>query len=197
MGLIPQTLVPCGLPESPEGCGQLFDMAERFLVVVLDTLESFANAEECDGCDPLSGYISLGPPPIAPGRGEGAFIWLVSYNVRAERSQQGLPGGRQATTIFDAQWRVELWESCYPTLGGTDAPEWPSLEYLHEVHRHVYAHALSSYSAMWGAWTDPQDQMYPSCDELRFGPLLPIEPQGGYAGFRWDVSGPIAYSDPM
>lgn len=193
MGLIPSSL-PCDLPDVPNACGQLFDMGERFIAVVLDALDDFVT-DDC-GCENLQGIVSLGEPIVQIGAGEMVAAHLVSWGPRM-RNRPDNPSAARQSARFVAQWRIELWESCYPQIEGNTQPQPIPLGFLHEIHRHIYAHAHTAWRAMWNAWADPADEMYPHCDELAFGDLRPLPPQGTYAGFTWDVAGQIGYATPM
>lgn len=188
---------PCALPDEPESCGALFDMGEAILDVLTAALEPFDDPAICGDCTGITGYVAHGDPTIPFSDVRGALLTVHLQQYAATSTSMGrfnnaaMPGA--ALLTFEASWRIELRESCYPGPEVVaDQPTFPSTELLHEVNRHLYAHGFTAYKALYAAWANKT--LFPDatqCPDLRFGALLPISPQAYMAGWSWDVTGPV------
>lgn len=194
MGLMPTTL-PCDLPDAPSGCAALFDMGEDILDTGMEALEPFMVADEgCPDCPAFDGFVSHGEPPIHPDHCDVLAVWLVDFAPYADDQKVSVPGpARGMIQSWRAHWRVELWEDCYPLIQGDEQPEIPELGLYNEIHRHIYAHGLALYNALFLAWRDNTifGDGNGACIDLLWGQLTPIEPRGTCAGWAFDLTGEL------
>lgn len=172
-------------------------MGEAILDVIVAALGPFDDPAICGNCTGINGYVAHGDPTIPFSDVQGALATVHLQQFGATSTSQGvsnrsaIPGAAQLT--FEASWRIEIREACYPGPEEEgDQPVFPTTTLLHEVNRHLYAHGYTAYKALFRAWKN--GSLFPEarvCPELRFGALLPISPQAYMAGFSWDVSGPV------
>lgn len=174
MPLIPN--LGCDEREAPDACAALFDMGDAILAAGMDALAPFDQDGGC-GCA-LEGYVSLGEP--TPGRCDVLGVHLTNYQAVAPES--GNPSSR-STFAFVANWKIDLYEGCYPTDEGRSQPEGIGLELLHEWSRHAYAHGLALHMALMGL---RRNTPFSTCGQFDLGPLTPIPPSGLCAG--WSVT---------
>ncbi len=189
--MIPQ--VQCDVPDQLGGC--LFPMGQAILDAVVAAIEPYDDPDTCGDCTGIEGLVSLGEPniPIEQVRGAHVAVWLVGYQPTST-SQGGfdratIPGAYPLT--WQASWRIELREGCYPMPVGEEQIQFPSPELLHAVNSHVYAHGEAAYKALFSDWYAGTlfDYAVDCRPELRFGSLTPLAPQVWIGGWTWDVTG--------
>lgn len=187
MGLLPD--VACDDPAPPGSCEALFDLGEYIMLAAMDALEPFVVDDDCG--EPIRGYVSMSDPRVAmEDIACGALIspWLVSYGISpATTSAMNQSATGRVPFVYNAVWRVEFREACYPLDQGTTQPRPMPLDQLHEVHRHIYAHGAAVFHGVLSAYT--MNTLYPTsvCPRLMFSPMTPIAPTGIVVGWLFDV----------
>jgi hypothetical protein len=175
--------VDCDEPEAPEGCTGLFEMGEVILDAGLAALAPYEVEGGCGGS--LDGYVSMGEP--TPGCCDVLAVHLLSYSPGA-LDLLANPGAQQNLYRWEAAWKIDLFEGCYPLDVGVTQPVGIPLTTLHEWGRHSHAHGLAVFQAVWDAWVE--GPLRP-CDQLLFGELVPIQPSGTCAGWSFTVTGDV------
>lgn len=169
--------------EEPEGCTGLFAMGEVILSAGLEALAPFEADGGCGGS--LDGYVSLGEP--TPGCCDVLAVHLTGFGPTGEFGSAN-PSSTPNLTRWAANWKIDLFEGCYPLDTGVEQPVGIPLHHLHEWARHSHAHGLAVYQAVWGEW---RNGALNACDALTFGALVPIQPSGTCAGWSFTVTGDV------
>lgn len=66
----------------------------------------------------------------------------------------------------------------------------PSAPLLDSEAQTLYSDAVALLDGILGAWKSPTAPLFPGreCSEVSFGPLRPVGPSGGSAGWSWDIT---------
>jgi len=177
--------IDCEDPDGPEGCTGLFEMGEIILNAGLAALEPFEVDGGCGGS--LDGYVSMSEP--TPGCCDVLAVHLLSYGADPIDGSFN-PSSRKGLYRWQAAWKIDLFEGCYPTDQGATQPAGIPLPHLHEWGRHSHAHGLAVLDAVWQEWVTGDGDLSP-CDQLIFGDLEPIPPSGTCAGWTFTVTGDV------
>lgn len=177
MGLIPPA--DCGVLAPPDTCTTLFDVGEAILASALIGLEQFIDPS-CG--EEFHSFVSMGKPAVLPDQ-DFLAVWLQSFGPQGGPHLNDCASG--IWPQFAAQWQVELWEHCYPSVN--DVGQLPQPDELHAINAHVYAHGLATYNAAAAAWYNKQG-VYPPIGGLSFGPMLPIQPTSKATGWTFSVT---------
>lgn len=184
MGLIPA--VDCSILEPPTDCTTLFDIGEAVAAAAMIGLEPFIPAADCD--PPIESYVSMEKPVAIPGQ-DMLVVWLASFGPKAG----GRPIGECSSGFwpdFEAEWRVELWEHCYPSID--DLGRLPTPDELHRINAHLYAHGGGVYNAVLASWLNKSGVYPPKVQNMTFGPLTPILPDSKVTGWKFTVRTTVA-----
>jgi hypothetical protein len=174
----------CNPTPPPGDCGLLFDVGEAILGSAVLGLEPYLPTEGCN--ETFDTYVSMGQPVAE-------FCDALSVNLVSFGPSGTLRLSECSTGVWPdlvAEWRVELWENCYPTLDDAGNP--PTFDALHQVNEHIYAHGLALYNASLAGWLNKTATYPPKVQNVTFGPLTPAGPQGGAVGWKFAVSTVIA-----
>lgn len=186
--------VDCDIEEPPEGsCTFLHDAAVAALDAALVGLDPFLPDAEEPGCAPFRAYVSMNRPVAEVY--DSLSIHLVRYSLHPESKRLADSTGPCAPPIsvrHIAAWRMELWENGYPVGRKTDTSYTPPApETLDAVNAHLYAHGMAAYSALHTAIArrgQPDGIVLPSViEKVAVGDMVPLGPDGGTAGWAWDV----------
>lgn len=191
MPLLP--LGNCGTFTPPvDGCHFLFDIGEAILAAALTGLAPYL-PDPTSPCAPgVQSYVSVNVPPAD--NCDVLAVYMTSYGP----SQAGLTREARGASCapswpeMEAVWQAELWEAAYPTVdevGGSFSVPDPSV--LDQLNRHVYAHGLAAYNGVMGAWYNRTLTLPAPVDRLVFSSLVPLGPEGGCVGWRWQMRATI------
>lgn len=173
-------------------------MGDAILNAVLAALDPYDDPAICGECAGIDGFVAHGDPQLDFTTVKGAFVVVYLQQFGPTSGSSGVAARAANPTAFplhfEASWRVEIREACYPGVQGdsSDNLSFPTAEQYHEVNRHVYAHGYAAYMAVNRAYRD--GSLFPSarqCPTLRMGALLPIPPQAYIVGWSWDVTGEV------
>lgn len=178
MPLLP--FAQCSDVPEPTECSLLADTGEAILGAAVVGLEPFIPP---DGCGPpFTTLLSLGQP-IAEFH-DALSVWLVSFGPTPQ-PPKNFGCGEGVWPTLRAEWRVELWENCYPTF--TEQGTIPTPDEIHAINRHAYAHGLGVYNAAMQGWINKTVPWPSRINSIEYGPLLPSPPQGGSFGWKFTV----------
>lgn len=182
MGLIPA--VACSELEPPEDCDLLFTIGDALLATASAALDPFMTDDDCD--PPFQTYVSMERPAVVPGC-DLLAVWLTRVGPGRANIAECASG---IWPDLIAEWQVELWEHCYPSID--DLGRVPTPDELHRVNAHLYAHGAAIYNTTLASWLDKQG-VYPSgVANMTFGPLVPILPNAKVTGWKFTVSVTVA-----
>lgn len=95
------------------------------------------------------------------------------------------PRQGRCTIAHQANIEVRLWR-CWPT--GTDHDPIPSADKIETAARQLAADAWALWKGLTRAWVEGSWPAGVPCKQVKWGTLEPLPPQGGYAGWRLDVT---------
>ena len=170
----------CSGDAEPEDCTALADIGEAIVALGLTGLEPFLPTGEC-GHD-FHTYLSMNKP-VAEFY-DALSVHLVEFGPDPREVYNDCASGLWPTLV--AQWRVELWENCYPVVD--DNGKIPTADELNRVNRYVYAHGLAAYNAVLDGWFNKTGIFPPRVTGVSFGKLTPLGPQGGAVGWAFTVN---------
>lgn len=178
MALIP--FDNCSNGDGPDDCSTLADVGQALAAAALIGLEPFIPEGKCG--DDFHTYLSMGQPVAE--FCDGLAVWLVSFGPKSQPRVSDCAVG--VWPVLRANWRIELWENCYPTVDGLGRI--PTPDELDYVNRHVYAHGSAAYNAVMAGWYDKTMLLPSSVTGVEINQLTPAGPQGGAVGWKFDVA---------
>lgn len=167
---MPLPLFNCSGVEDEVCCEALWRIGEHILDIAFTALEGCTTPGTCKGPG-LTKYIAFSDASTWCCDTVAVFMDGTSATTGSAASlQTGLQTSRIGLTT---QWRVQLRESCYPTLDneGTPTPK----EY-HFVNRHLYAHGEMMLRALQQA--HEHKNLHPAgcaASAIRFFRPLPVQ----------------------
>lgn len=171
-------------------CTVLFDVADRVRHIATTAVEN-CFVEQCSHL-PWRSYVTVGSSPEDY---HGDCLVVQMTGIRPS-SQSTTSTKTLGVVVFEADYRVQLWETGWPTMetiynGEGDVINiiLPDSEIVNAVARHAYAHGESMYRALADA-VAKRTLLTPVAGNFghaQISALEPTNPSGGLAGWSTTI----------
>ena len=179
----------CSTEPPDDPCPWLWETAQAILDAAYDGAEAVVGPPGSGCVDPLDSYVSLSRPVAEHYDAVSVYLASLDMTPDSRRAKAELSGcGDRLHPRWSAAWVVSVWLNGYPVAREVEGRlTVPTPEALGLANQWVYAVGHAAYQEVSRRQVTGELEVPEAIDRVTLGPLTPLGPLGGAAGWSFQV----------